>query len=105
MLKKFLTTVYLLALTATPVNAAPFWAEAIAIRHCQYLITGADWETAIEQSLRDYWAIVEQVPQDTLSKTIVYAVEDACPSLNNAAYQRYKQQSRPAFRNQESQTF
>jgi hypothetical protein len=102
MLKKFLFTCYLLAITATPVNAAPFWAEAIAIRHCQYLVTGADWDTAIEQSLRDYWEIVQQVPQETLSKTIIYAVEDACPSLNSAAYQRYKQQSRPA---QKTQTF
>ena len=105
MLKNFLIVAHLLAITATPVNAAPFWAEAIAIRHCQYLITGADWETAIEQSLRDYWEIVQQIPEETLSKTIVYAIEDACPSLNNAAYQRHKQETLPAFRNQQTQTF
>jgi hypothetical protein len=105
MLKNFLIVAHLLAITATPVNAAPLWAEAIAIRHCQYLVTGADWETAIEQSLRDYWEIVQQVPQETLSKTIVYAVEAACPSLNNAAYQRHKQETLPAFRNQQTQTF
>lgn len=105
MLKNFLIVAHLLAITATPVNAAPFWAMADGDRHCQYLVTGADWDTAIEQSLRDYWEIVQQVPEETLSKTIVYAIEDACPNLNNAAYQRQKQQSRPAFRNQETQTF
>ena len=105
MLKNFLISTYLLAITATPVHAAPIWAEAIAVRHCQYLVAGADWETAIEQSLRDYWHLAQFVPEETLSKTIVESVEDACPGLNSAAYDAYKAKTKPAFRNQPIQTF
>lgn len=107
MLKKFLTTAYLLTLTATPVNATPLWAKAIAVRHCEYLAAGYGWEQSMQQSLLDYWRFVPDPDTNsaTNAQTITEAVYEVCPNLNTAAYQEHEQRfTKPTF-NQQPQWF
>ena len=93
MLKKFLLTTYLLTLTTTPVQALPIWAMAIARSQCEYLAMGIDWETAVDQSLRDnaVWSD-EFLNNKTASKAIVYAAHELCPNLYQSAFQEYERQ-------------
>ena len=107
MLKKFLTAAYLLALTATPVHALPFWATAIARSQCEYIAMGVDWETATDQALRDneIWADEFLRNQQLSAKAIVTAAYEICPVIFRQAFDEYERKQQqpvaPAFRNQE----
>lgn len=99
MLKKFLLTTYLLTLTAMPVQALPIWAMAIARSQCEYLAIGADWESAVDQSLRDnrHWAS-EFTNNKMAAKAIVYAAHELCPNLYQSAFQEYeRQKAQPVY--------
>jgi hypothetical protein len=101
MLKKFLTTAYLLALTAMPVQALPIWAMLIARSQCEYLAMGVDWESAFDQSLRDneVWADYF-LNNKTASKAIVSAAYQTCPNLYQEAFLEYeRQKSQPVYNN------
>lgn len=92
MLKKILTTVYLLTLTTTPVQSAPYWAVEIASSQCRYLAMGLDWETAIDQSLRDnhYWIEEMAIHSETSARAIVFAAHRICPNLYRRSFQEHK---------------
>jgi hypothetical protein len=100
MLKKILFTGYLLATTALPVQALPIWAELIARSQCEYMAMGVDWETAIEQSLRDnaHWADEFMHNRPLAAKAIVHAAYQICPAVYGQAYQDYErqQETKPA---------
>jgi len=101
MLKKILTTIYLLALTSTPTHAYPVWAELIAKSQCEYFAMGFDLETAIEYSLRDnlHWGD-EFLNNKVAAKVIIYAVHEMCPNLQRKAIEGDRQKTKPAYRNE-----
>jgi hypothetical protein len=98
MLKKFLLTTYLLALTSTPTQAYPIWATAIAKSQCEYFAMGFDLETAIEYSLRDnlHWS-EEFLNSKVAARVIVYAVHEMCPNLQQKAIEGDRQNAQPAY--------
>jgi len=100
MLKKILTTIYLLTLTTTPVQSAPYWsapywAVEIASSQCRYLAMGLDWETAIDQSLRDnrFWIEEMTIHSETSARAIVFAAHQICPNLYRRSFQEHKKDS------------
>lgn len=108
MIKKILFTSYLLAITATPVHALPYWAKAIARSHCEYMALGIDWDKALEQSLYDNSVWDAEFTRDTeLSAAILTrAAVQLCPNIYHQSFEQYeRQKSAPAFRNQELQVF
>ena len=93
MLKKFLTTIYLLALTTTPVQALPIWAELIARSQCEYMAMGVDWETAIAQALRDNFYWFDEVRASPIAATtLVYAAREACPAVYQKSFDEHQRQ-------------
>lgn len=103
MLKKILTTAYLLTLTATPTQAFPVWAEAIARSQCEYMAMGIDWETSVEQSLRDNDHWIDEVLRNKqlASKVIVRVAYEMCPSVYQKVFLEYEnKQTQPVYRNE-----
>lgn len=100
MLKKILTTAYLLTLTTTPTQALPIWAEAIARDHCEYLDLGAEWDDSIEQALRDNRHWIEEMNANPMaSKATFAAIVNRCGELDLQMFREYKarQETQPAI--------
>ena len=104
MLKKFLTTIYLLALSSTPTHAYPVWATAIARSQCEYMAMGIGWKTSVDQSLRDnaHWMDEVLNNRQLAAKVIVRAAYDMCPNIYQAVFQEYENQqpTKPAYLNE-----
>lgn len=93
MLKKLLSTTYLLALTATPTyaQAYPIWATAIATNQCNYIANGYTWDAAIDQALIDNVRYADEFSKDkNASKYIVEAGYQICPELLRKAFTEYE---------------
>lgn len=102
MLKKFLTAACLLTITATPVQAFPIWAEAIARDHCEYLELGAEWDVAIEQALIDNRHWMPEMQASPIASKLAYgAIRERCGQRNIEAFRQYKsEEAQPAINTQ-----
>lgn len=78
---------------ATPAQALPIWAEAVAQSECEYYAMGVGFPEALQQALRDnnHWNDeIKQAGPKVAAKAIMVATFDRCRELQQDAYNASK---------------
>jgi hypothetical protein len=72
------------------------WAKMIAERNCEYLSYGLTLEQSLQQSLRDYSALIDIMPDNAsiTAELLQRATKNACFSLYDDALEEYIERKR-----------
>jgi hypothetical protein len=79
---------------ATPAQALPIWAKAVARSECEYYAMGVGFPEALQQALRDnsHWNDeMQQAGYKISAKAIFVATYNRCGKLQQDAYNASKQ--------------